>query len=216
MASVAATQLQIYNDALKLCEERTLASLTENRKPRYLLDDVWNNGGIDACLEESDWDFARRTMSVTYDPSIQPDFGYIHAFQHPPDWLRTSAVSADPTFRSTFTQYADEAGYWWSDTQTLFVKYVSNNNQYGMNLSLWPESFKQFCAAHFASKIVGSLTHDKQIKKDVMDERERLVNGARGKDAMNEPPGFFSRGQLSRARQGMYWGRPDRTGEDFY
>jgi len=216
MATVLETQLQIYNDALKLVEERKLASLTEARKPRYLLDDVWNGGGVDACLEESDWDFARCTNMLVYDPSINPAFGYIHAFKHPPDWLRTSAVASDPYFQSALTQYADEAGYWWGDLAQIYVKYVSNDVNYGGNLALWPESFKQFVAAHFAQKIVGSLTHDKSIKQAVQMEYERLKSGARGKDAMNEPPGFFSRGQLSRARQGLYFGRANRTGEGWY
>lgn len=216
MPTIAETQLQIYNDALKLCEERKLSSLTEARKPRYLLDDVWTGGGVNAALEESDWDFARRTTQVVYDPSIQPDFGYVHAFKHPPDWLRTSAIASDPYFQAALTQYADEAGYWWADMATLYVKYVSNDVNYGGNFALWPESFKQFCAVHFAQKIVGSLTHDRQIKADVQKEYERLKAGARGKDAMNEPPGFFSRGQLSRARQGLYFGRANRTGQGWY
>lgn len=223
MATVAETQLQVYNDALKLCEERTLGpttgpgtGLNEPRKPRYLLDDVWNGGGVNACLEESDWIFGRRTEQVVYDPSIQPQFGYLYAFKKPPDWLRTSAVSSDPHFQSAMTQYADEAGYWWSDCQTLYVKYISNDPNYGGNLALWPESFKNFVAAHFATKIVGSITHDKQIKADVLEARRTSLISARGKDAMNEPPGFFPRGQLSRARQGLYFGRQNRSGSGWY
>lgn len=215
MATISETQLQLYNDALDICEERHI-TLTENRKPRFLLDGVWNGGGVNACLEESDWDFARRSAQLVYDPSIQPDWGYIHAFQHPPDWLRTSAIASDPYFQSALTQYNDEAGYWWADLSTLYVKYVSTDPNYGWNLSLWTEAFKQFAAAHFADKIIGSLTHDKQIQQKVAGIRQMRLTSARGKDAMNEPPGFFSRGQLSRARQGLYFGRPDRVGAGWY
>lgn len=213
MPTVAETQLQLYNDALMLCEERILASTSEPRKPRYLLDAVFSGGGVNACLEEADWIFARRTEQIVYDPSIQPSFGYIHAFQHPSDWLRTSAISFDPYFESNLTQYQDEAGYWWSDLDTIYVKYISSDPAYGGNMALWSEAFKQFAAAHFASKIVGSLTHSQDIKDRVAAERKRTVEAARGKDGMNEPPGFFTRGQLSRARQGRYFGRPDRAGQ---
>jgi len=219
MTTVAETQLALYNDALVMCEERTLAvpgGLTENRKPRYLLDQVWNNGGVDACLEDSDWIFARRTGQMVYDPSITPQFGYIHAFKKPDDWLRTSAIASDPYFQSALTQYKDEAGYWFADLSTLYATWVSNDPKYGGDMTKWPESFKQFVAAHFASKIIGALTHDDKKISKVFDLRKFHLTTARGKDAQNEPPGFFSRGQFSRARQGLYFGRPGRTGAGWY
>lgn len=212
MATVAETQLQLYNDALQMCEERPLATLTEARKPRYELDRVWLAGGVNDCLEESDWDFGRRTIEATYDPSIQPDFGYLHAFKKPDDWLRTSGVSDDPYFENALTRYQDEAGYWWSDLQTIYIKYISSDPAYGGDFTKWTGAFKQFAASHFASKVVGVLTHDKSVIQKVMALRENLLSSARSKDAMNDPPGFFPRGQWSRARRGMFFGRPDRTG----
>lgn len=213
---MTASQLEIYNDALLLCEERLLANVTENRKPRYLLDQVWNNGGVNQCLESGTWTFATRTEAIVFDPNIQPSFGYLHAFKKPADYVRTCALSADPYFQSAMTRVADEAGYWWSDVATLYVKYVSNDQNYGLNLTLWPESFKRFVVAHFADRIVKSLTHNKEIQDRVALERKYALAGARGKDGMNEPAHFFPRGQLSRARQGMYFGRPNRTGEGWY
>lgn len=202
-----ATQLQIYNDALLLCEESMLATVTENRKPRWLLDQVWNNGGVKACLEEGLWTFATRSVSIVFDPSVQPGFGYLYAFQQPDDFVRTAALSSDAYFTSALTHVNDEAGWWWADVSTLFVKYVSDDANYGQNLTLWTESFKAFVSAHFASRIVKNLTHNKEIQDRVEMARKNTLMSARGKDAMNEPPGFFSRGQLSRARQGMYYGR---------
>lgn len=213
---MAASQLQIYNDALLLCEERLLASTTEARKPRYLLDQVWNNGGIQACLEEGSWTFATRTEAITYDPNIQPAFGYINAFKKPSDYVRTAALSSDPYFTNALTNVADENGYWWADISTLYVKYVSNDAMYGNNLSLWPESFKMFVSAHFAERIVKNLTHSKEIQDRVESMRKNALMSARGKDGMNEPTQFFPRGQLSRARNGMYYGRPTNVGGGWY
>lgn len=213
---MSTSQLSIYNQALLLCEERILASLSEARKPRYLLDTVWNDGGVNACLEEGMWTFATRTDSAVADPNIQPAFGYGNAFAHPPDYVRTVALSSDPYFNASFTAYADEGGYWWTDCSPIFFKYVSKDPSYGNNLTLWTETFKQFVAAHFASKIVKSLTHSKDIQDRVEQMRKRALDSARGKDGMNEPPGFFPRGQLSRARQGMYPGRPGRAGGGWY
>ena len=67
------SRLQIYNGALLLCEERFLSSLTEDREPRHLLDHVWNNGGVRYCLEQGQWRFAMRSVSLDYDTSVVPD-----------------------------------------------------------------------------------------------------------------------------------------------
>ncbi len=211
-----ATQLEIYNDALLLCEERTLANLAEARKPRYLLDQVWNNGGVQACLEEGFWTFATRTTAIQFDPNIQPSFGFIHAMKKPDDYIRTCALSSDPYFNSAYTQVADEDGYWWCDLPVLYVKYTSKDANYGMNLTAWPESFKQFVCAHFASKIVKALTHDKEIQDRVAADRRNTLISARGKDSMNNPTMFFPAGQLTRARRGQYSGRSDRSGGGCY
>lgn len=209
---MSASQLTIYNEALRLCEERRLATLAEARKPRFLLDDVWNDSGVLACLEEGDWNFGLRTASLVYDPSIQPDFGYLHAFAHPDDYVRTAGIAVDPYFENTLTRYSDEGEYWWADLATIFVRYVSSDAQYGMNLNAWPESFKMFCGAHFAFKIIGSLTHDEGKIMKVEKARDKALKGALGKDGLNEPPGFFPRGNLSRARRGSYYGAPSRNG----
>lgn len=213
---MAASQLEIYNDALLLCEERLLASVTEARKPRYLLDQVWNGGGVKQCLEAGYWTFATRTVSISNDPNIQPSFGYINAFAKPADYVRTAALASDPYFNSALTAVADENGFWWADIMPLFVKYTSDDPAYGMNLTLWPETFKQFVAAYFAKRIVKNLTHSKEIQDRVEMALKSNRAAALGTDGMNEPTKFFSRGQLSRARQGMYQGRPWGSGQGWY
>lgn len=215
VTTLLTNQLNIYNNALLMCEERTLAA-SESRKPRYLLDQVWNDGGVQACLEEGSWTWAARTVAVQYDPNVQPQFGYIHAFQKPADYVRTLAIASDPYFTAALTAFRDEDEWWWSDCATIYIKYVSNDPNYGMNMNNWSETFKQFVASHFAWKIVKALTHDKEIQARVAQEREFWLKSARGKDGMNEPPGFFPRGNLSRARQGLYFGRPDRSGWGWY
>ena len=77
------TQLDLYNGALLQVGERFLASLTEQREPRRLLDQVWAANGVKTCLEEGQWPFAMRTVQVDYDPSITPTFGYARVFQKP-------------------------------------------------------------------------------------------------------------------------------------
>ena len=109
---MATTKLNLYNKALRYLGERTLANLTEERAPRRLLDDVYDQGGIEYCLEQGQWHFAMRTISIDYDTTIEPPFGYKRAFSKPADWVVTSALCSDEYFNTPITQYVDEAEYW--------------------------------------------------------------------------------------------------------
>jgi hypothetical protein len=205
----ALTRLQIYNDALMFLGERALASLTENREPRYLLDNIWNKNGIKVCLEAGQWFFAMRTEQIDYDPGIEPTFGYNRAFQKPTDWVLTSAVCEDEFFQSPLLRYNDEAGYWFSDIDTIYVRYVSDDAVYGSNLALWPDSFAEFVAAHFASKIAPKLANSFEEAQKVLALRKMKLTEAKNKCAMADPTQFPARGKwvLSRKK-----GRTTRDG----
>lgn len=194
------TQLNLYNDALLLCGERMLSSLTEQVESRRLLDQVWSSGGVKACLEAGQWFFAMRTVQIDYDPDIEPDFGYNRAFTKPDDWVITSAICVDEFFRSPQLRYFDEAGYWYSDVDTLYVRYVSDDEGYGNNLNEWPESFREFVAAHFASKIIRKLASANGDVDAILKMRKRLLTEAKGKSMMAEPTAFPAKGSWSSAR----------------
>ena len=53
-------KLDIYNDALIVLGSRRLLTLSEDRKPRHVLDDVWgtDNKIVIRALERADWNFA--------------------------------------------------------------------------------------------------------------------------------------------------------------
>ncbi len=195
------TKLTLFNGALLLCKERFLVSLTEEREPRRLLDYVWDNNGIKACLEEAQWHHAMRSVQIDYDPSIEPGFGYPKAFQKPDDWVVTSAVCTDEFFRNPLLNYFDEAGYWYSDLDSIYVRYVSDDEDYGADMNAWPESFKEFVEAHFASKIVGKLQGaDSERIREVMGIREKRLATAKNKCAMVGPTQFPAPGRWVTAR----------------
>lgn len=196
------SQLDIYNGALLHVGERFLASLTEEREPRRLLDHVWATGGVNSCLEAGQWNFAMRTAQIDYDSGVQPSFGYNRAFQKPDDWRLTSSVCADEYFRSPLVRYWDEAGYWYSDLDTIYVRYVSSDPMYGGNLGAWPQTFYEFVCAHFASRIILKLSNSEEELARVEKMREHLLLKAKSAAAMAEPTSFPARGQwgLSRNR----------------
>lgn len=195
-----ATQLQLYNRALRILKERRLSSLTEKQESRYLLDQVWDEGGVRACLSKGHWNSAMRTIQIEYTSAVEPDFGLRRAFVKPSDWVRTSAFCSDAYFQNPLMQYADEAGYWFADIDTLYIKYVSDDAAYGEDMSLWIEGFFDYVAHYFASEIQGQLTssESKEIKLD-----KRLSDAltrAKSEDGQNEPARLTPRGSWVRAR----------------
>ena len=194
------TQLDLYNGALLLCGERFLSTLTEQREPRRLLDRVWSSNGIQTCLEMGQWNFAMRTVQIDYDSSIAPSFGYNRAFQKPADWVLTSGVCSDEFFREPLTRYFDETGYWYSDLDTIYVRFVSSDVNYGMNLNKWPDSFREFVEAFFASKIILKLSNSQGEAERVENIRKACLKTAKSRAAMAEPTAFPARGNWSKSR----------------
>lgn len=200
------TQLALYNGALRAIKERKLASLSENTEARRVLDDVWNDGAVDYCLEQGYWNFALRTSRFTPNVGFTASFGYRNQFTIPSDFIRLAGLCTDEYFKNPLTEYTEEAGNWYADINPLYVSYVSNDNDYGGNLAMWPESFCNYVELYLADKICGRLTGESDmVEKDL---RKALID-ARSKDAMNEPAKFMPTGSFIRARAGSL-GRRDR------
>lgn len=201
-------QIDLYQGALLLLKETPLASLTEAREPRFLLDQIWNegNGGgseiINACLSEGEWVFARRTVQLVYDPNIQSNFGNYYASEIPSDYIRLSQLSADPNFMSPLNQYNEEQGYFFSPFQNIWLRYVSNDPAYGGNMNAWHPTFKSFVKAYMAEKICGKVTGSKVSPQDMVKEKARCLGDALGKQAIERPAQFPYRGTFVQARFG--------------
>ena len=199
-----ASKLSIYNDALRLCSERKLTSLTENREAKRLLDAAWSDGrtegSVKRCLEMGQWAFARRTQQTDYSPSITPSFGYRYAFNQPNDMVRVCGVFQDEYCTTPLLQYVDERRYWYADLQTIYVQFVSNDISYGADLSLWPETFAKTVAADLAHEIVGNLTQDDKTAARVVREWTYWMKEAKAIDAMNRPTQYLPQGSWLRSR----------------
>lgn len=196
------SQLTLYNDALLLAGERFLASLTEEREPRRLLDHVWSNDPVKACLEMGQWYFAMRTMQVDFDADIEPPFGYKRAFTKPTDWVLTAALTSDEFFQVPITRYIDEAGFWYSDLDTIYVRFVSSDIGYGNNFDLWPQSFREVVAEFLCSKIVLKITDSEDEESRSEKRLKAKLLKAKNASAMAGPTIFPARGNWGLARQG--------------
>lgn len=200
------SRLSLYNNALLQLGLRGIASLTENRESRRVLDTAWDAGAVEYCLEQGFWEFAIRTQMMTYDPSISTDFGYRYGYGKPSDYIRTYSFCSDENFESPIIRYADEAEVWYTDFDTIYIQYVSDDDNYGFNYSAWPETFTQFVQNYLASQVCMRLTQS-QAKQDAVDKalHKNLVD-ARSKSAMNKPTKFLHPGSWSSARNRGRWG----------
>lgn len=194
------SKLSLYNSALLILGERKLASLAEAREPRRALDDAWDDG-VAYCIEGGFWNFAMRAVQIDSSASVTPTFGYTYAFTKPQDFVRLYSYGSTETFDPPLLTVVDEPNYWYANVDPLYVKYVSNDTAYGMDLSLWSESFAEYVANRLAVKtckrITGAFPSD-DLKKD----EKRALAIARSKDAMDEPTGFPPRGLWVSSRLG--------------
>lgn len=205
-----ATRLELYNGALLLCGERFLSALTEDREPRRLLDHVWDADGVRYCLEQGEWQFAMRTQQISQDPSIEPPFGYQYAFNKPTDWVATHAVCQDEFFNVPLTQYADEGDNWYAEIDPIYVKFVSDDADYGNDLAGWPQSFAEYVEAFLASKIVYKLNGNPKMVEFLFGkpgdprggELHRRLLIAKNKAAFTQPTRFPAESSWNSSRRG--------------
>lgn len=196
------TKLDLYNQALNIIGERALSSLTEAREPRRRLDGVWDRGAVDLCLGQAPWTFAMRSAMMDYDPSINPDFGYRYVFALPDDFIQLWSICSDEYFKNPINNFANEAGYIYSDVTPVYIRYVSNDAAYGNDYSKWGRDFQAYVAAYLAKEIALGLTQSENKQKLAEVAMEKAKKEAKGSDAIASPAVFFPPGRMVQARLG--------------
>ncbi|HEX5461884.1 MAG TPA: hypothetical protein VFX20_18110 [Steroidobacteraceae bacterium] len=197
-----ATRLSIYQGACAVIGERQLLTTTENRESRRALDDVWDRGGIGTCLANGLWNFAARSIQWDFDPSFAPSWGFQCVFEIPSDWVRWMKVCADPYFNQPLLQCTTEGQHFYTDLQRLWVKYVSNDPKFGMNMAGWPDNFQRYVEAYFGEAICMRVTGDENKRKDAEIKRDGFLQRAKSTDAMAESTALLPAGNWSMSRHG--------------
>lgn len=203
------TKLSIANGALRILREGSITQneLTNNtREAARLFNAVWDDGGVDACLQAGEWRFARRTVVLDASPSIEPDFGLQYVFEKPTDWVRTVGLWSDEMLSCPLvdTQMREEAGYWFAAYETIYATYISNDASYGNDYSLWSNSFLKFVQAYFASEIAGPLSSE---GIDAVKMKNMYLKEARSVDGLSDtsrtlPAGSWVSARMSGSRVG--------------
>lgn len=201
------TLRSLFNGAQRLLKDRPLSQAEidgNTREPARILNDIWGDDGLKAVLLEGQWVFAKRTIQALASTDVEPPFGLQYAFEKPEDWIRTTGVWRDAGLKDPFRDYREEAGFWFSSIDTMYVSYVSNDADYGADMSLWPANFTHFVEAHLASRAAGPLT---ERGVELYKLREMMLKQAQASDAMSDPSRELPTGSWVRARLGgTRWG----------
>lgn len=207
-----ADKLQVYNGALLHLGAKTLATLTEERKSRRVLDAIWASGAVRYCLEQGYWNFATRTIKIEATPSLEPDFGYRYAFTKPTDFVQLVSISLDEYFTAPLNNFTDEDQYWFADYDVLYISYISDDASYGASLGDWTETFTRFIELYLAYRAAPQITHDSSIIKYIENKMKLAMLSAKNKDAVNQGAKQTPLGKLARARLG---GRCNTTSRNY-
>lgn len=209
-------KLTVYNGALGHLEERRLASLSEPREPRRVLDDLWDKE-VAYCLERKFWNFGYRAVSIDASTTLVPTFGPQFAFKIPDDWIRTRRLSSVQTFDPPLLQVLEEAGYWYTNITPIFVQYNSNDPLYGMNLGLWPASFADYVEFRLAVKAAPRIANKAALlpgPEGLIKREEKAYKVAAANCAMNEAVQFAPQSTWIRSRRGFVSNMPAPGGDD--
>lgn len=195
-----ADRLTIYNGALRLLGPHQIASLSESGEARRALDSAWRNAG-DLLLAEGLWNFAIRTVELSQDGDVEPLFGYDYAFRKPDDWVRTAAVAADGSFSAAMLDYADEAEYWYASVDPLYIRYVSDDDQYGWDVGAWRQPFAKALEAFLAFECGLPIAGDRATRDSLYSLYLGRLKRAKILDAVDErvqskPAGSWTRARL--------------------
>ncbi len=206
------SKLALYNGALRELGERKIASLSENREPRRVLDSIWDDDAIKTVLSAGQWNFASNSVEITNSPSVTPAFGFLYAFDKPANWVRTTAVCEDEKFNFPLLDYQDEGAYWYADLAVLYVRYVDSGTTFGGDYSKWPPNFTRYVETWLAARICMSLTQNQTKRDNLERDAEVWLVKAKSTDAMDEPTRFLPAGTWVRSRHSSVSGeRGGRT-----
>lgn len=196
------TKLQLYNQALRLIGEGSLTTVTDSRPERYALDKIWDEDPIKQMLEETYWAFATRTLEWNYNSAVEPAFGYRYAFDRPANYVRSVAICQDEFFTAPLTDYNIEAGYLYCELQTIYWRYVSDADDYGRDMSLWTELFRNCVAAKMAKELAIGLSKSDAVKEGADRELQRYLKDAKSMNAQEKPTQYLRPGSWTRNRMG--------------
>lgn len=146
-------KLALYNDALLLIGQRQLASLTEDREPRYRLDGAFSRDAVNYCLELVKPNFASKTAVLT---SFTPGATFNNSFTLPNDYVAVITPFSDKKLDQEINRYIIEGDQLLCDYETVYLRYTAEAE----DISKWVPSFFRVVGAYLGREIATRLSPD--------------------------------------------------------
>jgi len=179
---MAVTKLGIYNDALLLLGQRPLATDTEAREPRFDLDNLYDNGGVDYCLEIVKPRYATKlVVGVGVTPTVVTEFTW--QIPLPADFAALVDVFADGKLEQPIEKFYREGNFLLCNFQSPYVRYVLDFATSG--LTDMTHSFSRVVSAYFAREM--SVKIDPDSYSDINKELEIRIGVITSIESGNEP-----------------------------
>lgn len=179
---MAVTKLGLYNNSLLLIGQRKLTGLTEDREPRYLLDDAYALDAVDYCLEVVKPRFATKTVTLN-SPAVSADHGLDSVHTLPADYLTMVAVYSDDKLDQEVKRYILDDTTIACEHAIIYLRYISDDlNETYTN---WPGSFTRVVTSYLAREICLKLS---PLSYEVIDGKfSDRVEAAMALDGQREP-----------------------------
>lgn len=182
---MAATQLSIYQMALRFLADARLALISDDVESRYALDDAWLSAPS-FVLRQAGWRFALKTAALAAGGALIP--GYATSYLFPADWIRTHAVFlTDGKGRELPFDFREQGSALSVNTAAPLMRYVSNAfiNPVFAN---WPEHFAECVAAYLAFLVAWRVTGDQNAATKMSQLFASLLPQAVKIDAIDDDP----------------------------
>lgn len=210
------SKLALYQKAAKHLYQERLEDLSEDKPVKRELDDCYDDT-LQLCLEEGLWKWALRAVKLTYDPSIDTSaFGGLgYGFTMPSDFVRIANINLSPYFtpNGELMDY-DLVGpgkILYTDQSEFHLKYVSNGATFGLDLSLWPETYAEGVGYRLAANVSEELLKSASDRSGLDKNGDLWIAKAKIRDALDDRVKTPPTGQLVRSR----FGRRPRSLRDF-
>lgn len=179
---MAYSQLKLYNEALLLAGQRSLSSISEDREPRYKLDEVYADDSVEYCIELAQPACSRKTARLN-SPTSGLTFSHSHTL--PSGYVSLIEVFSDSSLNQPVTRQIVEGDQLLCDFDDIYIRYVASD----ISITDWDASFSKFVAAYFAQKISKRLSDEeyRDLRAIYKDSLESAIEIGNRTEVMSRP-----------------------------
>lgn len=186
----------IYNDALLILGHDKIPAGDTDSPARVAMDTSVAAGVVDNVMEDTEWQFGVASIKSTYDPGVEPSWGYKYVHDRPDDLQRLAGIFTDEYMRHPLKNYIEEDGKYACDYQEIYIKYIDSD--WNSQPSAWPRYFSRMVAAKIAVDVAPSV--NPQLIDHASNTYRERKSAARTNDAIQSPPQVIHGGDWLRSR----------------